>query len=93
MPAKVIGTVPQRELVKQLVSLIDDAMRPQSTAHRDIARSGLRKLLAEANWNTSYVLNNISIRRCRYLASLGYPVPSRWLIKLPKEPGREWFDD
>lgn len=82
MARPVKGDVAQRELVPLLVELIDAASRPQSTAHRDIARSKLRALRSTTNWNTPFVLNGISTRRARYLASLGWPVPSRWLLKL-----------
>lgn len=71
----------QRELVQVMVPLIDAAASKQSTAHRDIARDELRAIRREQNWNTSFVLNNISTRRCRYLASQGWPVPYRWLRK------------
>ena len=74
------GPVSQRDLVKLLVPLIDAAMAPNSTAHRDIARTKLRELLETANWRTSFVLNNISTRRARYIASLGHWVPSKWML-------------
>lgn len=77
------GPVSQRELVTTLKTLIDDSMAPNSTAHRDIARTKLRALLAEANWRTPFIFNNLSSRRCRYLASIGHWVPSRWML-------REW---
>jgi hypothetical protein len=78
-------------LVPILVGLIDDAAAKGASAHRDLARTRLRTILKEENWNTSYVLNNISVRRCRHIASLGYPVPSRWLFReynrgVSKEP-------
>lgn len=81
MPTPVKGSVQQRELVPVLCTLIDEARRPQSTAHRDIARSKLRALREDANWNTAFVLHNLGSRRCRYLASLGWPVPSRYLMR------------
>ena len=71
----------QRELVPVLVGLIDAAMAKGATAHRDIARSRLREVLRDEHWDTSFVLNNISVKRCRYLASLGYPVPARWAFR------------
>ena len=74
-----MGRRTQRELVPILVGLIDAASANGATAHRDIARSELRKTLKEENWNTSYVLNNIGRKRSRYLASLGQPVPYRWM--------------
>lgn len=81
MGGKPKGAIAQRELVGVLRDLIDDAMRPQSTAHRDVARSKLRSTLAETNWETSFIFTNLSTKRCRYLASLGYPVPGRWLYR------------
>lgn len=75
------GPISQRSLVKLLVPLIDAAMAPNSTAHRDIARSELRALLnnPEVAWRTIWVLRSLNPKRCRYLASLGYPIPSRHL--------------
>lgn len=75
----------QRELVPLMCELIDAASAKGATAHRDIARTKLRKVLAEENWNNSYILNNLSSRRCKYLAGLGLPVPSKWLL-------RDWKD-
>lgn len=81
------GPISQRALVPELKALVDAAMAPNSTAHRDIARSRLRELLETTNWRTSFVCNNISSRRCKYIASLGYWVPQKWLLydwKWPK---------
>ena len=87
---KKIGEVTQRELVPTLNTLIDAAMAPNSTAHRDIARSKLRRLLETANWRTSFVLNNIGPKRSRYIASIGFWVPSRWtLSSYKRRPGVE----
>jgi hypothetical protein len=74
--------IAQRELVPVMKVLIDAAMSKQSTAHRDIARSKLRAILddPDSNWRTSFVLNNLAPRRCRYLASIGYWVPTRWTL-------------
>lgn len=77
------GPVSQRNLLKQLVPLIDAAMAPNSTAHRDIARGRLRVLLDTTNWRTIFIYRNLSSRRCRYLASIGYWVPSNYMQ-------REW---
>ena len=76
-----MGKHTQRELVPILVNLIDDAGAKGASAHRDLARIRLRTMLKEENWNTSYVCNNLSVRRCRYIAGLGYPVPSKWLFR------------
>lgn len=86
MIARKRGDHTQRELVQVLVPLIDAAMAKGATAHRDLARIRLREMKTTENWNTAFVCNNISTRRCRYLASLGWPVPSRWLIKLKLPP-------
>jgi hypothetical protein len=74
------GPVSQRDLVPMLKELIDAAMAPNSTAHRDIARGRLREVLNTANWRTSYVLNNISPKRARYIASIGHWVPAKWTL-------------
>lgn len=79
-PAPAKGPVTQRELVPLLKDLIDAAMARNSTAHRDIARSKLRTLLETTNWRTSFVMNNLSSRRLRHIASLGYWVPSKWVL-------------
>lgn len=71
----------QRQLVPVLCDLIDAAAAKGTSAHRDIARSRLRQVMRDEHWNTSYVLNNIGVGRCRYLAGLGHPVPSRWAWK------------
>lgn len=77
-PAR-IGPVSQRDLVRQLVPLIDAAMANGATAHRDLARAELRDLLATAHVRTPYVLRNLNPRRCRYLASIGFWVDSKYL--------------
>ena len=78
-PAKK-GDLTQRELVPTLKRLIDDASSKQSTAHRDIARMRLREILESANWRTAYVLRNISSRRCRFIAGMGFWVPGEHLL-------------
>jgi len=74
-------TYTQRELIQILVPLIDAARTEGATVHRDIARARLREMKTTENWNTIYILNNLSSKRCRYLASIGWPVPSRWLYR------------
>jgi hypothetical protein len=64
-----------------MVPLIDAASAKGASAHRDVARSRLRAMRKTENWDTTYILNNLSSRRCRYLASLGWPVSSRWLYR------------
>jgi hypothetical protein len=78
-PAPTKGPVSQRELLPRLVKLIDDARAPNSTAHRDIARSKLRALLETTNWNTAWLAHNLGATRCRYLGSIGYWVPTKFL--------------
>lgn len=78
-PAKK-GDITQRELVPTLKLLVDDASSKQSTAHRDISRMLLREILETANWRTPYVLRNISSRRCRYIASMGFWISGEYLL-------------
>ena len=82
------GPVPQRELVKLLGSLVDASKAKSGTRTRDEARAALRALLDIANWNTSYVLSNLGVRRCKYLAGLGYPVPYTYLWVSDKDKER-----
>lgn len=87
------GPISQRALVPMLKELVDSAMAPNSTAHRDIARTRLREVLETANWRTSYVLNNISPKRSRYIASIGHWVPSKWtLTDWKMRPGEDKAD-
>lgn len=84
------GPMPQRELIVTLNSLIDAAMAKNSTAHRDIARSRLREMLKpeETWWQTAFVYTNISVKRCKYLAGMGLPIPMRFLSSFAKSrPG------
>ncbi len=76
---KQVGIYTQRELVPILKDLIDDASAKGASTHRDIAKAELRRVLKDSNWNTTFILNNLGARRCKYLASLGQPVPFRWL--------------
>lgn len=78
MPAR-IGNYAQRDLVPLLAATID-AARGHPSAHRDIARARLRELRSE-HWNTRYVLNQLSTRRCRFLAAQGWPVDGYYLFK------------
>ena len=82
------GPIPQRELVRTLASLVDASKAKSWTRTRDEARAALRALMAAANWNTSYVLTNCGVRRCRYLAGLGYPVPYTYLVVSAKDRER-----
>lgn len=74
------GPVSQDDLVPLLRALVDASKAKSGTRTRDEARAALRALLGAANWNTSYVLTNIGVRRCKYIARLGYPVPYTYLL-------------
>ena len=93
MPGHRKGAMTQRTLVPELVRLIDDALAPNSTAHRDLARAKVRELLETTNWRTSYVLNSLNPRRCRYVASLGHWVPSKWLMREWSKPTEKADDN
>jgi hypothetical protein len=73
---KSIGPVSQRDLVRLLCPIIDAAKAKASSRTRDDARKTLRHLLNEAHWQTPYVRQNLGVRRCRYIAGLGYPMPA-----------------
>lgn len=77
---KQTGPVSQRDLVPLLKELCDAAMAGNSSAHKDIAKRKLRQVLDETNWRTTYVLNNISTKRAKHIAGMGYFVPSKWLL-------------
>lgn len=84
------GPMTQRELIYTLNTMIDAAMAKNSTAHRDIARMKLREMLKpdEKWWQTGFVFTNLSVKRCKYLASMGLPVPMRFLSTFLKvRPG------
>ena len=79
-PAPTKGPISQRELVKTLIVLIDAAMAPNSTAHKDIARAKIRQLLAVAHWRTPFIGHNLGTRRSRFLNSIGLWTPSSWTM-------------
>ena len=86
------GKISQRDLVPILKVLVDHAAAKGASAHRDIARQKLRELLAdpEINWRTTYIYNNISPRRCRYIASMGFGLDYKYLNTWWKiRPGEE----
>ncbi len=88
MPTHKIGIHTQRVLVPILKTLVDAASSKQSTAHRDVARHELRHLLQTENWRTSYVLNNLGPKRCKFIASFGFWVTSKWLmVEWKSRPG------
>jgi hypothetical protein len=79
MPKK-IGPYSQRELVPLLNKLVDDASADGKTAHRDKARTELRRVLEVAHWRTPYVLNMIAPRRCRYISGMGFWIDRRFML-------------
>lgn len=72
--------VPQRLLLIRLKRLIDAASAKGAGAARDQAKTELREVLNTEHWNTTYILYNCSARRCRYLRSIGYPVPTKFMF-------------
>jgi hypothetical protein len=72
--------VPQRLLLERLKRLIDLASAKGAGASRDQAKSELREVLNVEHWDTVYVLYNLAARRCRYLRSIGYPVPTKYMF-------------
>ena len=74
-----MSRIAQRPLLEQLKVLIDHASAKGAGASRDVAKSNLRVALRDGNWDTVYVLYNLGVRRCRYLRSIGYPVPGKYL--------------
>jgi len=71
--------VPQRLLLERLKRLIDLASAKGASASRDQAKYELRELLNTEHWQTVYIYYNLAVRRCRYLRSIGYPVPGKYL--------------
>jgi hypothetical protein len=74
-----IGEVSQRDLLPLLKELIDQANAKGAGASRDLARRQLRDTLTTTNWQTAHILTNIGVKRARYLASIGKPVPWQYL--------------
>lgn len=74
------GAVTQRELVPLLKELVDAASAGNSSAHKDVAKRKLRETLNTTNWRTAFVCNNVSSKRLRFIAGMGYPVPSKWMF-------------
>lgn len=68
------GEYSQRELLLILKDLIASASAKGASAHRDLARAELRRVMETSNWNTEYIIYNLAAKRCRYLRSLGYPI-------------------
>lgn len=73
------GPISQRDLVRILPALIDAARAKVSTRTRDDARDALREVLAVAHWQTPHVLKNLNSKRCRWLTTRGYVIPTRYL--------------
>ena len=72
--------VPQRLLLERLKRLIDLASAKGAGTSRDQAKAELREALKTEHWDTVYVLYNLAARRCRYLRSIGYPVPTKYMF-------------
>lgn len=86
------GAIGQRQLVKVLSPLIDACQSKAPSKVRDDARATLRDLLAASNWRTAFVLRNLGVRRCRYLAALGYDIPSADLTRSSVERLNQWAE-
>ena len=63
--------IPQRQLARDMVEVIDICRRPVKTAHTDQARRRLAVLMREQGWLTDYVTHHIGIVRMRWLMSQG----------------------
>lgn len=87
-----IGPVAQRDLVVILRKLIDVSRGKSSSRTRDEARRMLRLLMAEANWNTPYILRNIGAKRCRYLSGMGYTIDAAYSMRSSIERLEQWVD-
>ena len=72
---RMVGPVPQRELVRLLSALVDASRARSGSRTRDEARAALRALLDNAHWNTPYVRRNIGLRRRKFISRLGYFIP------------------
>lgn len=84
-----IGAIGQWKLLPMMRALIDIAAREgHGSATRDQARATLRMIRTDCNWQTSFVLRNLGLRRCRYLRGLGWPVPDRFLTQPEAETAR-----
>lgn len=75
-----IGVIRQHRLLPMMRVLIDKAREEHSSRTRDAARTTLRDLHATAHWNTSFVLRNLGVRRCRWLAEQGWVFDRRFLL-------------
>lgn len=82
--------ISQKQTVALLRPLIDASMAKAATPHRDKAREAVHAVLANSRWNSAYVLKNIGARRCRYLARIGYPVPTRFSMASRIEALQQW---
>ena len=79
------GTIGQRQLLLVLKNLVDQASAKGAGLARDQARRSLRETMREQDWNTAYILMNLSVKRCRALASMGYPVPRKFMFTDEKD--------
>lgn len=73
------GPISQRDLVATLDALVDASAARSASRTRDEARAALRWTLDNCEWGTAYVLHNIGVRRCKFIARMGYRVPYAFL--------------
>ena len=74
------GAIAQWRLLPMMRALIDIAARDRhDSPARTQARATLREIHDTCNWNTSFILRNIGLRRCRYLRGMGWEIPDRFL--------------
>jgi hypothetical protein len=73
------GPISQDQLCVLMKPVIDAARSKAASRTRDDARALLRRMIAETNWNTPFVLTRLGTKRCRYLSSLGYIIEPKYL--------------
>lgn len=88
------GTIAQRALLVHLKLMVDEAAAKGAGLTRDRAREELKRIRREDNWNTDYILYNVAAKRCRYLRSIGWPVPTSRLFARENDVERitAWSD-
>lgn len=82
------GPISQDSLCKLLKPIIDTARAKSASKSRDDARRLVRRMMAETNWNTPFVLTRIGTKRCRYLSSLGYLIDPKYLAASEADKAR-----
>lgn len=83
-----VGPISQRHLLRLMKPLIDAAASKASSRTRDDSRATVRRLMAEANWNTPFILVHLGAKRCRFLASMGYVIESKYQSTTPESLAR-----